>query len=120
MSLLPGGRCRDIVTRTGGAVDQPEQGVGAIACEEAIVCCLCADGPSVLRLMTGKAGAAVGAQVLEEGVTRGHGCAARLIGGDAPAWIAIGFKFRYHRRSLLHALARIRKHPHSLCVLDCG
>ena len=118
IGLPPGGRRRDIVARTGGAVDQAEDRIGAAALREARRDAGRAHGPARLRLMAAEAGPSVGAEILEERAVEREGRAARLEGRHRAGRIAIGLEARNDRRCLLHALVRVLEAAHRLHVGD--
>ena len=70
---------RDIVAGAGGAVDQAEDRIRAGAVLEPLGDIVRAHAPAVLRLMAGEAGPPISSQILEEGVVRRDGRAARLV-----------------------------------------
>jgi hypothetical protein len=105
-----GGRGRDVVGRTGGAIEQPEQRVIEIRIK-ALARMLRTDRPRILGLVTGKASAPVSSEVLEKSVLRRQCRTVWLEGRDDPARIRIYLQLRDYGRCRLSARRRIREQP---------
>ena len=118
VGFLFGGECRDIVARTRGAVDQPEDRVGTAACRKAGGNVGCADGPAILRLVAAEAGSAIGSEILEERIVGRERRSIGLEGGDRTGRIRIDAKARNDGRSGLLTAVHILEALHLLHVVD--
>jgi len=114
---LGGGR-RHIVGGTGRAVDQPENWIAVATRLEPRLYTGRADGPSVLRLMTGETSASIRAKILKKRVSCGGRGTARLEGGDLPTRIALLIKPRNGRRCRLRTGVGIFILSHFLSLAD--
>ena len=84
-----GRKCADVLARTGRAIDQPENRIGAIALVETILNRSRADAPCAPWFMASSARPAVGSEALKERIGRGVGWRSKIEGLDRAGRIGV-------------------------------